>query len=40
MADEPLLLGDNEKIKSLGYVRQYSMEETLEDVFRDWEMRI
>lgn len=40
VADEPLLLGDNEKIKSLGYVRQYSMEETLEDVFRDWEMRI
>lgn len=40
VADEPLLLGDDSKIKSLGYVRQYSMEETLKDVFQDWEKRI
>ena len=40
VADEPLLLGDNSKIKALGYVRKYSMRQTLEDVFADWENRI
>lgn len=40
VADEPLLLGDNTKIRSLGYVRQYSMKETLKEVFQDWEKRI
>lgn len=40
IADEHLLLGDNSKIKSLGYVRQYSMEETLKDIFQDWIKRI
>ena len=40
VADEPLLLGDNSKIKALGYKRQYSIRKTLEDVFHDWESRI
>ena len=40
VADEPLLLGDDSRIKALGYERQYSMEETLRDVFHDWETRI
>ncbi len=40
IADEPLLLGDQSKIKALGYERQYTMEETLRDVFHDWEERI
>ncbi len=39
-ADEPLLLGDNSKITALGYEREYSMRQTLEDVFADWESRI
>ena len=40
VADEPLLLGDDTKIRSLGYVRRYSMRETLEAVFEDWMERI
>ena len=40
VADEPLLLGDDSKIKALGYEREYSMEDTLRDVFHDWEGRI
>ena len=40
VADEPLLLGDNSKICALGYERAYTMCQTLEDVFHDWEERI
>ena len=40
VADEPLLLGDNTRINALGYKRQYSMYQTLEDVFNDWMGRI
>ena len=40
LADEPLLLGDNSKIVSLGYKREYSMYQTLKDVFEDWMSRI
>ncbi|MBO6146104.1 MAG: GDP-mannose 4,6-dehydratase [Lachnospiraceae bacterium] len=40
VADEPLLLGDDTKIRALGYKREYSMKKTLEDVFADWESRI
>jgi len=39
-ADEPLLLGDDTKIKALGYVREFSMQQTLEDVFADWMSRV
>ena len=40
VADEPLLLGDDSKIRALGYSRRYSMRETLEAVFQDWMGRI
>ncbi len=40
LADEPLLLGDNSKIVGMGYKREYSMYQTLKDVFEDWESRI
>ena len=40
LSDEPVLLGDNTKINKLGYVRKYSMRQTLEAVFSDWENRI
>ena len=40
VADEPLLLGDDSRIRALGYERDYSMRATLEDVFADWEARI
>ncbi len=40
VADEPLLLGDDTKIKALGYRREYTIHQTLEDVFHDWESRI
>jgi len=39
-ADEPLLLGDDTKIRALGYERKYSMRQTLEDVFADWMSRV
>lgn len=40
LADEPLLLGDNSKIVAMGYKREYSMYQTLKDVFKDWESRV
>ena len=40
VADEPLLLGDNSKISALGFVPEYTMHQTLEDVFEDWMGRI
>lgn len=39
-ADEPLLLGDDHKIKALGFVQKYQMKDTLTDVFNDWMGRI
>lgn len=39
-ADEPLLLGDDSKIKALGFVQKYQMHDTLTDVFNDWMERI
>lgn len=40
VADEPLLLGDNSKIVGMGYVQQYTIKQTLSDVFDDWMNRI
>ena len=40
VADEPLLLGDDTKIKALGFVPKYTMMDTLTDVFTDWTSRI
>lgn len=39
-SDERLLLGNNTKLKNLGWRQQYSMEETLKAVYEDWLMRI
>jgi GDP-4-dehydro-6-deoxy-D-mannose reductase len=39
-SDEPLLLGDNSKLRSLGWSRRFSMQMTLEDVLTDWSSRV
>jgi GDP-4-dehydro-6-deoxy-D-mannose reductase len=39
-SDEPLLLGDNQKLKNLGWQQKYSIRQTLEAVYRDWCNRI
>ena len=39
-SDEPLLLGDNSKIRALGWQQQYSLRATLEAVYEDWLQRI
>jgi GDP-4-dehydro-6-deoxy-D-mannose reductase len=39
-SDEPLLLGDNSKLKALGWQQKYTIKETLTDVFNDWISRI
>jgi len=39
-SDEPLLLGDNSRIRALGWQQQYSMRTTLEAVYEDWLQRI
>ncbi len=38
-SDEPLLLGDNSRIKSLGWQQKYDMRTTLQEVFIDWMKR-
>lgn len=35
-SDEPLLLGDNSRLKALGWERNYSFRETLRAVYEDW----
>lgn len=39
-SDEPLLLGNNTKLKNLGWSPDYSMKETLATVYQDWLSRI
>lgn len=39
-SDERLLLGNNTKLKNLGWRQRYSMEETLQAVYQDWLGRI
>ncbi len=39
-SDEPLLLGDNSRIKQLGWEPRYSFRQTLEDVYADWMERV
>jgi GDP-4-dehydro-6-deoxy-D-mannose reductase len=39
-SDEPLLLGDNSKIKSLGWSQKYTINETLNEVYQDWLSRV
>jgi GDP-4-dehydro-6-deoxy-D-mannose reductase len=35
-SDEPLLLGDNTKLLGLGWKQEFSIEQTLTDVYNDW----
>jgi GDP-4-dehydro-6-deoxy-D-mannose reductase len=39
-SDEPLLLGDNSKLRALGWERKYTMRQTLVAVYEDWLSRI
>jgi GDP-4-dehydro-6-deoxy-D-mannose reductase len=39
-SDEPLLLGDNSKLRALGWKQKYTMRQTLTAVYEDWLSRI
>ncbi len=39
-SDEPLLLGDNSKLNSMGWKQKYSIDQTLQAVYEDWLSRI
>ena len=39
-SDEPLLLGDNSKLRALGWRQKYTMRQTLTAVYEDWLSRI
>jgi GDP-4-dehydro-6-deoxy-D-mannose reductase len=39
-SDEPLLLGDNSRLRALGWKRKYTIRQTLEAVFDDWMNRV
>ena len=39
-SDEELLLGDNTRLKQLGWVQKYSIDDTLKGVYEDWLSRI
>lgn len=39
-SDEPMLLGDNSKLRSLGWSRAYTLRQTLTGVLEDWLNRI
>ncbi len=39
-SDEPLLLGDNSKLKTIGWQQQYTIDQTLQAVYEDWLSRI
>lgn len=38
-SDEPLLLGDNSRLKKLGWTPKYTLRATLEEVYADWVRR-
>ena len=40
VSDEKVLVGDNSRLKSLGWQQKYSIEETLQAVFNDWMRRV
>lgn len=40
ISDEPTLVGDNSRLKSLGWKQKYSINETLQAVFEDWMKRV
>lgn len=39
-SDEPLLVGDNSRLRALGWVQKYTMRETLAAVYEDWISRV
>lgn len=39
-SDEKVLVGDNSRLKSLGWQQKYCIEETLQAVFNDWMRRV
>ncbi|MCC2630958.1 MAG: hypothetical protein K0S38_767 [Candidatus Paceibacter sp.] len=39
-SDEELLLGDNSKLKALGWAQKYTIDDTLKAVYEDWQSRI
>ena len=39
-SDEPLLLGDNIKLKTIGWEQKYTIDQTLQAVYEDWLSRI
>lgn len=39
-SDEPLLLGDNSRLKEMGWNQQYSIDQTLQAVYEDWLSRV
>jgi GDP-4-dehydro-6-deoxy-D-mannose reductase len=39
-SDEPLLLGDNSRLRSMGWQQRYTMRQTLEAVYQDWLERV
>jgi len=40
VSDEKVLIGDNSRLKSLGWQQKYTIEETLQEVFNDWMNRV
>ena len=40
ISDEPTLVGDNTRLKALGWTQRYTLQETLEAVFDDWMKRV
>ena len=40
ISDEPTLVGDNSRLKSLGWQQEYTIKQTLEAVFKDWMNRV
>ena len=40
ISDEPTLVGDNSRLKSLGWQQKYTIKQTLEAVFDDWMTRV
>jgi len=40
LSDEPLLLGDVSKLRSLGWTQKHKIRDTLQDVFDDWMKRV
>lgn len=40
VSDEKVLIGDNSRLKSLGWKQKYTIDETLKEVFDDWMKRV